>query len=746
MRTRTSFLSFLTVLLLSFIGSCVSPELKRELDSGDYNAAQHNYAEAYEHYEQALSMQPDNEEIQAKKEAMGRKLADDYNEKAYQAINDKQYKTAQGFLKKALEYDEGNSRARALKETADTRYDEIMAMYAKADGLAARNSWVEATTVLNEIDARYNDDPDIGAKIEEWQEKGYNYYMSAGRRARQNGDYKGSLAQFESANALRPDPQSARELERAQKYVEADEHYLRAERYADQRHLLKAMEELIAARAIVDDHTRANQLYGHVLPNWSAEAFETARAHYDAGRPWEAFVALAKLYEMNPDYPGTKTFYEETKSVCLEINYKGLMEAQRARAFATTADHWEKISKLDPSFLDAKEIGTRASLKAFSVFLQKGHHYMRTGNYGKAILCFRSAERELAESELTQRYIREALEKIREHTALRVALWGFSQDVGDPGLCADATKALRKRLNSELQTRKFKNISFRLDNARGAAMTDGACKSSEVQWADVREQGCNRAIAGTIRVVNTENAVNSQWKIRKRNVEKQVENKEYMRLMGRRAYLNGKLDRRDIRGSEKKEIRAELEEIEKTLLTIPPWETVFVEEKTPYQETIHILTAQIQLDAGVETKEKKERRRYLETFRTTDLVKPPDLDSGTPGDPLELPTHSEFERESIAKLIAQKVFPDLMQEFEEYGLSFLEEARRLYDFRKQRTRDSLDFFNAIEEYYKFLVCYEGQGTKADLTEEVEEFMNSCVSDPALIHRPRTAAHTTGGES
>jgi len=229
---------------------------------------------------------------------------------------------------------------------------------------------------------------------------------------------------------------------------------------ADQNKVLAAMEELIAAREIAADHINVNRLIKDLLPAWSPKIFDVGKMHLDAERYDKALKAFATLYKFNPQYPEAQPYYENTKATYLKNNYLGLIEANNTDRFPSLTRYSQNILEVDPSYLDTKEIMTRALLKGYNVFYQKGLHYLKNKSYGKAILCFRSAEQYLAETRLTRSLIDKAWENIRETSALKVAFWDFFQQVGDPRMSVYATASLKDLLKNRVETDAFKNISL----------------------------------------------------------------------------------------------------------------------------------------------------------------------------------------------------------------------------------------------------------------------------------------------
>ena len=91
---------------------------------------------------------------------------------------------------------------------------------------------------------------------------------------------------------------------------------------------------------------------------------------------------------------------------------------------------------------------------------------------------------------------------------------------------------------------------------------------------------------------------------------------------------------------------------------------------------------------------------------------PPNSGSDDPklsaGDDLMLPSDSEFKEQAIDHVMETIIYPDIVKNFENYGLRFYEQASQLSSPEKPE-HASVAFSNSIEEYYKFLASYEGKG-------------------------------------
>jgi tetratricopeptide (TPR) repeat protein len=794
MRISLRWLAACLILIGLYLSACVPKEYQQALEHATLYESQRELEKAYEHYKQALELRPGDKKTQAKLRELGKLISENITQKGIRAFDNKKYKTAAEYLAKALSYDTENKLAKEYQEKTILQINAINQMYERANGLAAKNKWIEAIDVLNKIAASYDDDPNLSSQINKWREDGYAHYMNAGLEARQEGEYSQSLRLFDSANFLKSDSESQRELELAKKYVKADIYYIKAKQNAEQDEVLEAMAELISAREIVADHLKVNQLIGQLLPAWSPEIFNAGKMHLDAEQPDKAFEAFATLYKLNPQYPEAQAYYEKTKATYLKNNYLRLVDANNAARLPSITRYSQNILEVDPSYLDTKEIMTRALLKGFNVFYQKGLHYMQNGNYGKAILCFRSAEQYLTETMLTQSLIHKAWENIRETSTLKVAFWDFFQQIGDPRMSVYATAKLKDLLKTRVETNAFKNIALNFERIKQTQMAYRSGFVEDIDWGTIQVRGYNSVISGYIKLLKVEKSLGSEWKTRKRKVRRIIENEQYARLVIRRAELNtalkgktrlmvdnekyvilvnehealkaeldsAKLSSRDekkirknLASIEKKlakmkpkremtkvEIRAELKNIDQTLPQIPPKIEADVEEETSYQITKHTMTAHIQVELQIATPDGGHvwpLKQYEDIFQVIDHVIPPNANSDDPqermGDPLILPSDSEFKKQAIDNVIQNKVYPDLIDKFENYGMRFYNRAAQLSKPEIKPDPASMAFLDAIEEYFKFLACYEDKGYDDKLPEEVQQYLDRYVSNLCLVRKP-----------
>ncbi|MDY6974098.1 MAG: hypothetical protein SV775_17555, partial [Thermodesulfobacteriota bacterium] len=578
-----------------------------------------------------------------------------------------------------------------------------------------------------------DDDPEIDSIIEEWRDRGYDYFMKAGLKERNKGDFPRSLKFFESADFLRPDLDSRRELERAEKYVEADKHYVKSKDLQANGRILEAMEALIKARQTMPEHYKVSQLMIQSMSAWTAATFKIGKQFVDAGQTDDAFRAFNALHQFNPGYSNVEDYYEKTKSAYLKQHYISLVDAQNAREIPQIVAYSQNITEVEPDFLDTREIMTRAFLKAFNRFYQRGHHYVATGNYGKAILCFRSAEQQLAKTRLTQDLIEEAWEQITKTSVLKLVFWNFFQEIRDTGIGQYTTDKLKTLMKNRMENKRFKNIILGFETLQENGTISEVNMSKDIDWGPILSRGYNGVITGYINSLKLDKSLTSEWKIRKRMVKKIIDNEEYTKLLMRKAELNRALTSKRDRGNlSKGRIKDELERIEESIPAVPPKIEAEVAEETPYEVQTHTMTAYLQIDIQIIASDGSyvwPLKRYEETFQVKDMVIPPDLKSEDPnerkGDPLVLPSESKFKEQAIDYILEDKVIPDMLERFDDYGMRFYLKADELSKSNDELRSDPTAFLDSIEEYYKFLACYNGKDDT--LPEEVRNTIDEHIS-------------------
>ena len=736
----------LSLFFIFAIAGCAPKAYKSAVTTASQLESQRDYEAAYQYYKQALNTSPNDAHARQKINDLGRTIANARAELAVQALENKKYKTALDILDKALSYDENNVKVNDYRLEATKRYEKIQKKYAQVGVFKESNEWIEAVQTLRDISESYNDDPGLGSQIESVQGEGYHYYMTAGHEARGNGRYSQSLSYFESAESIKPSFESQQEINSAKKYVDADALYMRSQQMLDEKSVLDAMELLIQAKDLGVDHEKVNEAVINLTPEWSPKIFDNGKMFKDSGQFEKTYEAFSMLKVVNPEYPEAQKYFEEAKSLYMEQNYKSLLDAQDTKDFVRINDLSRKLLDIDPDFLDTAEIIARAALQTFNIFYQQGLSYMKMGNFGKAILCFRSAEQQLAETALTREAIQESWDQIRENSSLRMIFLDFSEKIGDLSVSRYITEKIKKRIEAGGGERRFKNITIASGVTQTYDMMTRTRFSSDIEWGSVLSEGFNAVITGQIKMLKQDTSVNSEWKTRKRIVRKIVDNEEYTRLTIRQAELRygmkSKYWRKENRLSSG-QIEDQLEMISEQLLTIPPKIEADVEDEIPYQLVKHTMTAYMQIDVVTLAPDGGHiwpLKHYEDTFQIQDSIIPPNLTSDDPkermGDPLTLPSESAFKEQAIDYIVEKRIIPDLVKNFQSYGVNFYKKATELSRSKDDSTSDATSFLDSIEEYYKFLACYQVGSEEDTLQEEVEKELDSYVSDLWLIRKKR----------
>ncbi len=786
----------LTVFILIMVVGCTPKVYRDALNMGVRMENQGEYVQAYELYKQALKTKPNDEYAKQKLIKLGRIIANAFAEKAEKASANKKYKTALDILNKAHRYDENNEKINNCRLESTKKYDKIQKKYSQVEDLKAKNQWVKVIRILKDISINYNDDPDLGNRIVKFQDQGNDFFMKAGRKARISGNYSQSLSCFESADLLKTSIESQQEIKIAKKYVEADFFYERSRHLFEKNSILEAMDALIQAKDLVLDHEKVNQLIIELTPDWSPKIFKNVKMFKESAQIENAFDAINKLNRINPEYPETAKYFEEIKSLYLTKSYKSLLDAQTSGDLPLIVELSQNIVNVDPEFLDTIEIMSRTGLKAFNLFYQQGLSYVQTGNYGKAILCFRSAEQQLAETRLTRALIKESWDKIGAECSLRMVFLDFSQGINYLSVSKYITDKIKKRLEEGGGGKRFGNITIALGANQEYDMIIRSGISSDIDWGSVLQKGYNAVVTGRIKLLKQDTSVNSEWKTRKRKVKRIVDNEEYSRLIMRRAslksgliseyqapkvdnekYLNVAMKRDIVKASlesdrlnekgklklqrkidkldqylkripakrpmKKNEMKHEVALIEARLPTISPKIEAEVEEETPYQLVKHTMTAYMQIDVEILSPGGNHIwpvKHYEDTFQIEDSVIPPNLASEDPnerkGDPLTLPSESVFKEQAIDYLVDKHILPDLVKNFTSYGMKYYKKASKLNALRDGLKPANRAFLDSFEEYYKFLACYKDEGEGDNLREDVEKKLESHVSDLWLLRKKK----------
>lgn len=365
---------------------------------------------------------------------------------------------------------------------------------------------------------------------------------------------------------------------------------------------------------------------------------------------------------------------------------------------------------------------------------------MQDGNYGKAILCFRSAEQQLAQSQLTADAIQQAWDNLRKTSALNVVFRDFSEQVGEPSSTVQAAQKLQDLLKSRVESKEFKNVKLKFENDLSQETGYRTATRDGIDWKTIAVDGYNTAVIyGDINMLTVEKSMRSEWKTRQRKITRMMANPEYAKLAARRDKLNSDLYRGGLLYARQQQIKSEIKSIEKKLAALSPQVILEEIEEMPYQITIYTWIANVKMDMHILDQSGRKiwaLAPYEDILQIEDQVIPPNPQSHDPqersGDPLEPHSDSEIKRQVVDQIIETKIFPDIVKNFENYGLRFYHQAFELYNPQKEIKQPSINFLESIEEYFKFLACYEKKGENDDLTETVQLFLDSCISDLWLI--------------
>jgi tetratricopeptide (TPR) repeat protein len=744
MRADFRILSVVSILAGWLIAGCAGlQDYNRLKNLAEELESRQQYEEAYVTYRQAAEKNPYDRKMPAKLKALEILISDEYTQNGIQAFYDKKYKTAlEKFLAVALKWNPDNLRAAEYKDKAMAEYEVVLQKYSFSRELADKDRWLEAVEALNEISALYNDDPDLGAKIENHREKGSAYFRTAGLAAWHRGLYEQSLRYFESSNHLKPDSQTQQELERAKNYVKADRHYAEGKRKRDQNRIEAAMNELLMARKIAPEHLAVNGLYNELLPVWSPMMMDKGRKYSQTGAHEKAFEAFSMLYDNNPQYPGAKKSYEQARKIYLKDKYIRLVNAYNDIQFSLVAKYSQDISRVAPDFLDTKELRTRALIKGFNAMYQKGLLHVKSNNYGMAILCFRTAENLLTQTGLTQKQIKIAQDNLRDISALKVTFARFHQQVDDPSMGVYLGDQLKAQFKSRIADRGFKNITMNFENIQENE-TIHTTQTRDIDWGGIQLRGYNGVIVGSLKLLKLDKAVNSDWEIRKHQQTEYVKNPEIERLVQRQALLKQELDRDSTSWARKSEIRAELKRIDQRIRNLPAVIEAAVEKEESFQVIKHTWTVYVQVDLQVESPDGGQvlpMKSYEDTYQQTGHVVPPDLHSDDPdkrkGKSLTFPSEDQFKRLAIDQLVENQIYPDLLENFENYAMRFYDRAVKLSHPADRVDSASGAFLESIEEYYKFLACSEETDKTEDLLRQVRQHLDRLVSENLLAGRPQ----------
>jgi len=732
-------LSALAVLMaLWLLSGCAPQGFDKAMQEAARMAQQGDYKAAYDYYKKATELWPDDEDAAAKLKHLAQIVYNKEREKGVQAFEQRKYKTAIGYFETALKYQD-LPEVRDLIERCRQKLSDIQKDYNKVDKLIAEGQWIDGVNLLIQILNRYADDPELAQRIETTKDMGYKSYYSKGLEQRKEGRYADSLHSMQSANSLRPGETIRREIEKAKAYVRAGQLAGIAAKKREAGDLLAAMDLLLQAKALASDHIQVVRMIEDILPQWSEAIYLHGIEQQQQGLLQQAYVSMKKLIDLNPGYQGAESAFMEISLAYLKQLYRYQIAASNSGDLAGVLEYGGRIKEIDPTFIDSLDQIASAPLAAFNRYYQMGHFYGETGEFGKAILCFRSAETFIGKNGLTKGLIEEAQDSLRKASERHIFIWDFSEQVGDPSIADYATGRLKASLASCIRKTPLENIKLDFSNLSRSQRISQKLLANDIDWGLIRAKNCNTIIACDIQLLKIDKSLQTEWKTRERKVRKIVDNEEFAHLQMEMADLKKKLRIDGYPNKGKMEDR--IERIQKDLEVISPKIEREILEKTSYQVETHTLKAYIQIQVDILDKSGSSfwpEKQYEATYEITDDVIPPDLNSKNAkerkGDPLFLPTESKFKEQAIDFILEKNIIPDVMKAFENYGMRYLKKAESRLSRSKAKTDSRAELREAVEDYFTFLSCYKDKGPKDGLTEEVERKLDELIVVQWLLKR------------
>ena len=702
------------------------------------------YITAYNEYKKALDDKPNDKKASAKIEELGKLIADDFIKQGNKRFQAGYYLDAKYAFDQALIYRKDYDPALNCLLELDKASKVIEKKYSLAQEFEAENQWIQAIDILKEIQAVYQDDSDLTSQIESLENNGYTYFQDLGISSQKAGRYKKASELLKTAQKLKNTDQIKQDILLNNKYLKADEYYQTALVFFRTKTIEQGFDKLILARELVDDHKDANLLYSKILNDWSGILLFKGKNLIENDLFEDAYIVLKKLYTQNPEFPEAVYYYKLARDNFLKTHYSIMIESLKLDDLEQVINSGNEIFKIKPDYLDLSEILNQVLFKAFNMFYQCGLHFLQTGNYGKAILAFRSAEDQLGNTLLTQENIDLATKKIIDENSLRIAFWNFIFEKGESGIANHATLKLKEDLKLEETKSSFKNIKLQYDIITDKEMALWA-EQNTVDWGVVQSKNCNALISGKIIRLRIDTSKNVEWKTRNHSKKKIIDNNEYIEAVMKLAELNkahmNKIPGISIDGKyyKKANYKNEIKKIETVLPTLSPKIEKYVSEKSSYQVEKHTMKAFVQIGVDVLYQNGMSlwpSKTYDDEFIIEDLVISPDLESSIPsekaGDPLALPSDYEFMKMAVDHIVDTKIVPDLTAEFNNYGMRFFNTANKLSPVDKQPVKTSEEFEAAIEDYYKFLVCYKDKGHEDNIPEKVIDYLDSFISDKWIL--------------
>lgn len=740
------FCVMLSLLFTFLFQSCFTTKAYRvAMETGSRFENGLEYIKAFEYYQKALEEEKDDEAAKAKLEILGEIIAEDFTSKAEAALKDGRFLDAANAYNAALKYRPGYQPATAGLQNHARDLDAIKEEYERADSAEKKDNWLDAVSILERIQTGYKDDPQLASRIAESINTGYAYYRDQGIQGLDHDLYNDALSHFEKARKLIPDQQIEADISTTKKLIQADEYYREALSFYERDALNKAINALIEAKKITSGHSNANRMYETILPDWSiglmAEGLRLIEIQ-DASGAYETFY---RLYTQNPKFSDAEYYYLLTRDVLLKLKYRLMVDRLKQKDWPDVLERGNEIHSMIPAgFLYSTEMSANVPLKAFNMFLQRGLHYLTTGHYGKAILTFRSAEDQLGTTAMTQDGIKHAVDKISKDNRLNIAFWNFNHKNGEAGVSGYASKKLKQSLEAEVSGSPLKNIVLQYDIISDDEMNIRA-DSENIDWGLIQSKSCNALLTGKIESLRIDSSKESQWKTRTHKEKRIIDNKEYLAQVMKRAMLNNaimnKLPEINFNGQTipKKYYKKEIKRIEAVLPGISPKVEAEVEEETSYQVEKNTMTAAIRMDISILYQNGSlawPAMVYEDKFQIEDLVIAPDLQSKIPeeraGDPLVLPSRFKFTQMALDHIIETKIIPSLHNKLENYGIRFYASGNRLYPLENSVDLPETRFQNAVEDYYKFLICYKDKGESDDKPEQVTSFLDRFISQTRLL--------------
>jgi len=744
------FFSLTAVLLISvfLFQNCATEGYNLAMQTGQDFESQNQYVKAYEHYKKALEEKPDDKDALAKLEELGNVIADNYTKEGKDLLSGGRYQDAKQALENALTYKKDYEPALTALSGLETAFAKIKEKYAYADELKSKNYWIEAVTVLEELSDMYKDDSGLPKKIDDFKNSGYQFYRDHGLAALKAARYTEASDYMQKAQGLKDSDEIRQDVVIVDNYLKADEYYKKALELSKTNKLEEAVNNLIEARKLVTEHEKVNLLFTVLLKNWSRILLLEGKRLMDNQDFQNAYEVFKKLYEQNPEFPEAEYYYTRTRNVLLKEHYVKMVYSFKKNDLPSVVDSGNKINLIQPGYLDSYELMNSVSLKAFNMFYQKGLHFISTGDYGKAILAFQSAEDQLGKTVISQNGIDKASNSIMDANHLKIAFWNFYIKNGESGVVSHASERLKESLKKEVSTVPLKNIKLQYDIITENEMSVRSDQEN-IDWGLIQSKDCNALLSGKIETLRIDTSRNSEWKTRVYKKNKIVDNKEYLAMVIKLAKLkNAQINSTpniEIEGRvyEKKGYKKEIKTIETILPGISPKVEAVVEETSSYQVEKHVMKAFVQIDVNVYYQNGSPlwpSKSYQDEFVIEDSVISPDLQSTIPeereGDPLVLPSEYEFMKLAVNHLIDTKIVPDLSAKFGDYGLRYYEAGNKLSPVGSLNQKGSVQFRNAIEEYYKFLACYKDKGDEDTKTEDVTHYLNSLISDEWILKRAK----------